>query len=58
MQKPVPISDTASQLIAAHGKNAPQQVVDRIVAAIRDHDIQSAKAWETVGQLVDEQLAA
>jgi hypothetical protein len=48
----------ARDLIDRHGPRARQQVVDRIVSAIREHDIEAAKQWEVIGHAVDRRLDA
>lgn len=52
------VQQTARALVARHGVGARQLIVDRIIDAIRSHDLISAKRWDAVGQLVDRQLAA
>lgn len=49
--------EKAEALVAAHGERARQAVVDQIVIAIRAHDLNRAKRWDAVGQLVDQRLA-
>jgi hypothetical protein len=48
----------AELLLEKHGSKARQVVVDKIVSAVKQHDLDAAKRWEAVGQRVDELLAA
>jgi GTP:adenosylcobinamide-phosphate guanylyltransferase len=50
------ISYAADDLIDRYGAKARQKVVDEIVIAVRNHDIDTAKLWDEIGQLVDEKL--
>ncbi|MBW6531502.1 hypothetical protein KZ820_12225 [Sphingomonas sp. RRHST34] len=52
------IEQTAAALGARHGSRARQQVVDQIIAAIRAHDLATAKRWDEIGEAVDRRLAA
>ena len=47
------LEHAARDLVSMHGRRARQVVVDEIVQAIRDSDMESAKAWDRVGQAVD-----
>lgn len=47
---------TADDLIERYGAKARQKVVDEIVAAVRNHDIDAAKHWDEIGQAVDARL--
>lgn len=49
---------SAEALVVAHGIGARQLVVDRMVAALRQHDLDTAKRWDRVGAIVDQRLAA
>ncbi|MHA6723183.1 hypothetical protein [Sphingomonas sp. RS2018] len=49
---------TAREMVDRHGRRARQLVVDEIVRAIKDHDIDKAKRWDVVAQKVDRLLAA
>lgn len=51
------LSQIADDLIARHGPKARQRVIDEIVVAVRNHDIDSAKRWDEVGRIVDDRLA-
>ena len=46
----------ADDLIERYGAKARQRVVDEIVAAVRNHDIDAAKWWDEIGRAVDERL--
>lgn len=46
----------ADALIEDHGAKARQRIVDEIVIAVRNHDIDTAKHWDAIGQVVDERL--
>lgn len=48
----------ADSLILRLGRHARQKVVDEMVAAIRRHDLEEAKRWDHLGQLVDARLRA
>lgn len=48
----------AELLLENHGPKARQVVVDLIVRAVKQHDLETAKRLEAVGQRVDELLAA
>lgn len=50
------VTYTADSLIEQYGARARQRVVDEIVLAVRDHDIETAKLWDEIGQLVDARL--
>ncbi|WP_145958981.1 hypothetical protein [Sphingobium sp. SCG-1] len=47
---------TAIDLVSIHGRHARQIVVDEILAAIRNHDMVTAKEWNDIGRAVDERL--
>lgn len=47
---------TADHLIERYGAKARQKVVDEIVVAVHNHDIETAKMWDQIGHLVDERL--
>lgn len=47
------LEHAARDLVSMHGRRARQVVVDEIVTAIRDSDMEKAKAWDRVGQVVD-----
>lgn len=47
---------TAIDLVSIHGRRARQIVVDEILAAIRNHDMVTAKEWNDIGRAVDERL--
>ncbi|MHA6724265.1 hypothetical protein [Sphingomonas sp. RS2018] len=49
---------TARAMVDTHGRRARQLVVDEIVRAIKDHDIDKAKRWDVVAQKIDRLLAA
>ena len=51
-------AETASSFVATYGVQAPQKVVDQIIACVREHDIASAKRWEEVGRTIDHVLDA
>ncbi len=48
----------ARDLVSMHGRRARQVVVDEIVRAIRDSDMDTAKAWDRVGTEVDKLIAS
>ncbi len=48
----------ADSLIRRLGRHASQKIVDEMVAAIRRHDLEEAKRWDHLGQLVDARLRA
>lgn len=50
--------ESAEALVVAHGCRARQLVVDRMVAALRRHDLDAAKRWDRVGVIVDQRLGA
>lgn len=50
------IAYTAEALIGVHGSKARQAVVDKIVEAVRNHDIDTAHLWDEIGRAVDERL--
>jgi hypothetical protein len=52
------LEQTAAALIQRHGAKARQHVVDQIIAAIRAHDLATAKRWDEIGKAVDRRLAA
>lgn len=52
------IAYTADVLVELHGAKARQKVVDEIVTAIKNHDLDTARLWDQVGQAVDARLAA
>lgn len=43
----------ATHTLHVHGERAGQYVVDRMIAAIRAHDMDHARFWDAVGQAVD-----
>lgn len=43
----------ARDLLSMHGRRARQIIVDEIVKAIRDADMDTAKTWDRIGQEVD-----
>lgn len=51
------VAYTAEALIGLHGVKARQRVVDEIVVAIKNHDIDTAKLWDEIGRAVDARLA-
>ncbi len=46
----------ADSLVRRLGRHASQKIVDEMVAAIRRHDLEEAKRWDYLGQLVDARL--
>ena len=47
---------TAIDLVSIHGRRARQIVADHILAAVRNHDMFTAKQWNEIGCAVDERL--
>lgn len=52
------LTASADRLIRVHGDRVRQKVVDEIVQAIRAYDLVTAKRWDELGEVVDQQLAA